>query len=106
MNRPVSCFFVLVLILSGCTSEETDSSVAAHFETYEVRGVLESATDDSTYLTIHHEPIPGYMDAMTMPFVVADTARVPAIAAGDTITFRLASTEQGDRIYDLKVVVR
>lgn len=106
MSRLFPVVFGTLLILSGCTGEETESSVAAHFETYEVRGVLESATDDSTYLTIHHEPIPGYMDAMTMPFVVADTARVPAIAAGDTITFRLASTEQGDRIYDLKVVVR
>ena len=106
MSRLFSCVFASVLILSGCTGEETDSSIAAHFETYDVRGVLESATNDSTYLTIHHEPIPGYMDEMTMPFVVADTARVPAIAVGDTITFRLASTEQGDRIYDLKVVVR
>jgi Cu/Ag efflux protein CusF len=36
-------------------------------------------------LVVAHEPVPGYMGAMTMPFLVHDTIDLSAIKPGDHI---------------------
>jgi protein SCO1/2 len=40
-------------------------------------------------LTVSHEQIPGYMDAMVMPFTVRDPKEVADVRPGDRIAFRL-----------------
>ena len=72
--------------------------------TYEVQGAVTGVTADSTYLTVAHEEIPGYMDAMTMPFVVEDTARLPRLSVGDSIRFTLVSGRSGDRIHSVRTI--
>lgn len=104
MHRLFSPGFVL-LLMAGCAGSETEPAPSPDAVTYDARGVLESVTTDSSYLTIHHEAIPGYMDEMTMTFVLADTARVPSLSPGDTIMFRLTSGAEGDRIHDVRVAV-
>ena len=104
MTRSGSLIVLALLLWSGCQTDgelerpSTGSGVDAT-ATYEVRGVVQSV--DGKYLTVDHENIPGYMDAMTMAFVVADTAEVPDMAEGDSIAFELAVTEMGDRIYSI-----
>ncbi|HEX7069293.1 MAG TPA: copper-binding protein [Rhodothermales bacterium] len=93
------------LWFAGCGSEERAPGPEAAETAYEVRGVLQSATADSTYLTIAHERIPGYMDAMTMTFRVADTARIPSLMAGDSLQFTLVSGPSGDRIHGIRGAV-
>jgi protein SCO1/2 len=40
-------------------------------------------------ITISHDAIPGYMDAMVMPFTVRPPASATPVAAGDRVAFRL-----------------
>lgn len=60
---------------------------------YVVRGVLEEVNRDGHQLVIAHEEIPGFMDAMTMPFRVKDPATLTNAAIGEKITFQLHVTE-------------
>jgi protein SCO1/2 len=43
---------------------------------------------------IAHETIPGFMEAMSMPFRVKDLASLARIQAGDSVSFRLSVTEE------------
>lgn len=43
----------------------------------------------SSSLTVSHDAIPGYMDAMVMPFHVADPAMLADVRRGDRVGFRI-----------------
>jgi protein SCO1 len=58
-----------------------------------VEGVLVTSSPARDQLTISHDPIPGYMDAMVMPFRVRDVAALPEAAPGDRLRFRLVVTK-------------
>jgi protein SCO1/2 len=61
------------------------ASCAAHHTT---TGVVVATTPAT--VTISHDPFPGYMDAMTMPFERTGTAQRVALTPGDRVRFRLA----------------
>src|SRR5690606_36188970 len=94
-----AALLLCILLLAGCGGGEGGSEAAE--TSYHVRGVLQSVTSDSTYLTIAHASIPGYMDAMSMSFLVSDTARVPSLAPGDSLYFTLVTGPSGDRIHEI-----
>jgi protein SCO1/2 len=56
---------------------------------YDGRGVVLRIEPEARRITVSHDPISGYMDAMVMPFEVGGRAPQPAIAVGDRVTFRL-----------------
>jgi Cu/Ag efflux protein CusF len=49
--------------------------------TFSVRGIVQEIKSDGKTAVIKHETIPGYMDAMTMPFDVKNRARTRKRAA-------------------------
>ena len=72
-------------VLSGCrqsasaTADHTDASLH-HFS---VRGRVVST--DSTHVTLDHDAIPGFMEAMTMPYRLKDPSVVSELHPGDRI---------------------
>src|ERR1044071_1281345 len=60
---------LLVLVLAGVV---LSASAPAGETNYPVRGVLKEIKPDEHQLVISHEAIPGFMEAMTMPFNVKD----------------------------------
>lgn len=58
-------------------------------DTYQTKGVVRSVKTNENSVVIAHEEIPGYMEAMTMPFSVKDPQELAGIKPGDTITFRV-----------------
>lgn len=85
----------LVLLLAGACSEKT-----APPATYSVRGVVEGLPTPETRNTmlVQHEALPDFvhrdgkrrgMDAMIMPFGVADDLALDGIAKGDKVEFTL-----------------
>jgi protein SCO1 len=56
---------------------------------YPIRGQLLAVQLDTGQVLLKHEPIPGYMDAMTMPYAVSDRASVLERRPGDLITATL-----------------
>lgn len=71
---------------------------------YSVRGVVRETRPAKSQLLVKHEEIPGYMDAMTMPFQVRDPKILDSVKAGDAITFQLHVTDKDHWIDAVKVV--
>jgi len=69
---------------------------------YRVKGVFMESRNDGNKAVIRHENIPGYMDAMTMPFNVKRPDELGALKSGDEIRFRLNVTDTEDWIDEIR----
>lgn len=105
MLRQLFVLFPLILVACARPDETPPGADDQPDAAYEMRGVVQSVTADSVYLTVSHEAVEGYMDAMTMSFVVADTAELPRVVPGDTVAFTLRAGPDGDRIHSLRRTV-
>jgi protein SCO1 len=92
---------ILALQLSSCapspeapvaTPAEPSATDSAIMD-YQVRGVIKEIPETGNSIRIHHEEIPGYMQAMTMPFSVKDRAVFADLELEQTISFTLHVTE-------------
>ncbi|MDB6138999.1 MAG: electron transport protein SCO1/SenC [Verrucomicrobiaceae bacterium] len=59
-----------------------------------VRGVIRELRPATGEVVIKHADIPGYMEAMTMPFKIHDPALIKGLHVGDTINFTLVATDE------------
>ncbi|HLE57974.1 MAG TPA: copper-binding protein [Rhodothermia bacterium] len=100
---PAALIF-LFAIATGCGADHTQTEDGAKplaptdtaaTETFAVAGRIMSITPDRDFLMVRHDAIDGFMDAMTMPFAVGDTALVTGIAAGDSVGF-VIEVSRGD----------
>jgi protein SCO1 len=64
----------------------TSIACAAH---HQARGLVLKVDRAAATVTVSHEDIAGYMDAMVMPFTVRDPKQVTHVRPGDRIAFRL-----------------
>lgn len=64
----------------------------ANTQVFTVTGTVRSADPNSGIVRVAHEEIPGYMEAMTMPFLSRDTAGIRNLRPGDRIAFNLVVT--------------
>lgn len=62
-------------------------------QVFQVAGTVIELLPADKSVRIKHEAIPGYMDAMTMPFEARDTNELASLEAGDQVKFRLTVTE-------------
>ena len=58
-------------------------------DAHEVRGLVLRVDPSAGVVTVSHDPVPGFMDAMIMPFNAADNGQLAGIQPGDRIQFRL-----------------
>ena len=65
----------------------TASACAKH---YTSTGLILKIDKPGSTVTISHEPFPGFMDAMAMPFDLKGGAQRVALTAGDRVKLRLA----------------
>lgn len=84
--RPALATLVCAVALLACSSPEPVD--------YEARGVTVEIDRDHGAVTIDHEAIPGFMDAMTMTFAVAPELDLDSIALGERVEFTLRSQGQ------------
>lgn len=77
--------------------------LAAETRDYTVRGVVRETRPAKSQILVKHEEIPGYMDAMTMPFKVRDPKILESVKPGDAITFQLHVTDDGHWIDGVKI---
>jgi Cu/Ag efflux protein CusF len=105
VKRTAAFGAALALLLGGCRAREKPtpaSSAGTNAPTrpaitaggasstaarrYPVRGVITSVDAAASRITVDHERIPGFMEAMTTPFTVRDDPRVIALLRpGDRI---------------------
>lgn len=83
---------VLVLPLIALIFSACNKAVAEKPKIYSVRGVVQEVDLTNKSVTVQHEKIPGYMEAMTMPFDVKNTNELRGLMRGDRIAFQMVVT--------------
>ncbi len=99
----------LLTLLVACGSEapqpsqDTGKAAADAVSFYEGTGTVAKVLED--HVQIEHDVIPGFMDAMTMSFEVADHSLLEGVEPGMDVSFRVAVAERSaviDRIEPAK----
>jgi protein SCO1/2 len=73
----IACVLSLLVATSACAAR------------HQTRGLVLKVDPDRSAMTVSHEAIPGFMDAMVMPFVVKDAKDLTDVRPGDRISFRI-----------------
>lgn len=88
--RRLFAFSLLAFVaLAGCRSGQnaaTQSPAGQNFKIYKLRGKVVSTDAAKGEVTLNHEAIPGFMDAMTMPYKLKDASILSELHPGDMIT--------------------
>ncbi len=83
------------------------SAADSSYKAFRLRGKVVSTTASTGEVTVNHEAIPGFMEAMTMPYKVKDANILGELHPGDVITADLLVSQRadGDVFLDHIVVV-
>jgi protein SCO1 len=65
---------------------------------YPFKGIVVSVDRAREKVTVKHEAVPGYMDAMTMPFAVAEPKILEDLKPGDVIEAKLLVGDRSSRL--------
>lgn len=89
----------MVLLFAGCASKPAES-----VQRYHLHGKVVSVNADQGFADIAADAIPGYMEAMTMPYPIPDAKVLSKLAIGDEITADLILTDQVPHLENVVVV--
>ncbi len=87
----------------GCGRGESPKPAAPAEKPYPLKGVVVSVDPAARSVVVRHEEIPGYMDAMTMPFKVAEEKMLGELKPGDEIEAKLVVGEKASRLEGIVV---
>jgi len=99
VSRRLFAFSLLVVVLAGCHPGHQNSSAteaSSSFKIYKLRGKVVSTNAGTGEVTLDHEAIPGFMDAMTMPYKLKDASILSELHPGDVITADLLVSQNAD----------
>ena len=105
MRRFLASTILAVFLLTGCHSTpQTNQQAAAKsdYKVYKLRGKILTSDPAAGVITVDGEAIPGYMDAMVMPYKLKDPSIVSDLHPGDVITADLEvyNKPSGDVLLD------
>lgn len=95
----------LSILLAGCHTKPSGSMPVAQERFYNLRGRIVSTDTAHGELTLAHGAVPGYMEAMTMPYHLANPSEMSEMHAGDLITARIVVRDASQPKLDHLVVV-
>jgi protein SCO1 len=98
--------FTVVLFFAGCHRSGTSAATAqpAGTKQYPIRGIVVSSDAKTGAVTVDTDAIPGYMQAMTMPYTLKQPNVANELHPGDTITATLTVSADADVLDDIVVV--
>jgi protein SCO1/2 len=101
-GRLLPLLLLAALVVPACKRE----AAPAGAQRYPLRGKVVEVDSASRGITIAHEDIPGFMPAMTMPFVVLekDAALLQHVGSGDEVSATLVAPDSRYWLEDLVVV--
>ena len=90
--------FALVALVGCHTGQKTATASAANpsYKVYKLRGKVVSINSATNEVTLNHEAIPGFMDAMTMPYKLKDPGILGELHPGDVITADVLVSQDAD----------
>lgn len=83
---------ILCILLAGSVIKSSAQS-GSLVRIFSAQGVVEGLNSENQTVTIKHEAISNYMDAMTMPFHAKNPADLSGLKRGDQVTFQLHITD-------------
>jgi protein SCO1/2 len=98
---------LLVGVVISCQqkpAEDTAQSSAQAAKHYQVKGKVVSVDKQSRMLNLDSEAIPGYMDAMTMPYSVRPESELDKLNPGDAITADLTVQDDHAWLQNIRVI--
>ena len=103
----LSCLSAILVV--GCHQNQQSAapSSAENFKVYKLRGKVVSTNTATGEVTLNHEAIPGFMEAMTKPYKLKDPSNLSELHPGDMITADLLVSQDAnaDVLLDHIVVV-
>ena len=88
-----------VVLIGGCRRQHEEASAAASdssYKIYKLRGKVVATNSAKGEVTLNHEAIPGFMDAMTMPYKLKDASVLSELHPGDVITADVLVSQESD----------
>ena len=98
----------VLAVFPGChTSQKSAATNSQIAQTYHLRGKVVSTSPSTQEITVKHEAIPGFMEAMTMPYKLKDPSALTQLHPGDTITadILVPADDNADPLLDRIAVV-
>lgn len=80
--------------------ESTTAEDSAGAQYFQGVGVIESIEWEPPSVTIAHEDIPGFMNAMTMSFEVLEAGELETVEVGQTVDFVVVVKEDGSYVIE------
>ena len=109
MRIYLTCSFLVVLTLAGCHSNSKPAAASnaadSGITTYHLRGKIVSTDVAHGIVVVDHEAIPGFMDAMTMPYQLKDPSIASDLHPGDTITADVLVSKSSEQTVVLDHIV-
>ena len=100
MRRLIFGALLCAFLLAGCHSTPKPDAAApvqnSSYKTYKMRGKVISTNAATSEVTVAHGAIPGFMEAMTMPYKVKDANILSELHPGDVITADLLVSQRDD----------
>lgn len=89
---------IAVVTLGGCHRQQPtdENSTESNYKVYKLRGKVVSTNAATGEVTLNHEAIPGFMQAMTMPYRLKDENILSELHPGDVITADLLVAQGPD----------
>jgi protein SCO1 len=105
VKRLPLCLLALLIAFTGCHRNSTQSAHSASGEkSYHVRGVIVSTDAAKGAVTLDTEAIPGYMEAMIMPYSLRNPGIITELHPGDTITADLFASDSESALDNIVIV--
>jgi protein SCO1 len=89
---------IAMTMSAGCHRQEgaSESSAESSYKTYKLRGKVVATNPAAGEVTVNHEAIPGFMEAMTMPYKLKDPNILSELHPGDVLTADVLVSEGSD----------
>jgi protein SCO1 len=90
---------LLLIVLAGCHASRQNSTAieaGSSYKIYKLRGKVVSTNAATGEVILDHEAIPGFMDAMTMPYKLKDASILSELHPADVLTADLLVSQNAD----------
>jgi protein SCO1/2 len=99
---------LLLLCISGtlfisCNNKPASNASQTPAKRYQLKGKVVSVDQKNKTVDIDSEAVPGFMDAMTMPYSVKPESEIEKLHRGDSITADLVVTEGGGWLENIAI---
>lgn len=102
MNRMLRSMWVAIALMCFASTAIVAQQNAKKPKSMVLKGKVEEVNESSKTLTVNHDKVEGYMDAMTMPYKVDKPEVLKKVKKGDMIKATVYPADY--TLYDVQVL--